>query len=89
MHAHRIEGAPTPGSRAYEVQRALLLELVIDPPPVGERVADLALRLGHPAPDILLAAAELAAVGLATRTSDLLTATAAARRFEALALVRP
>jgi hypothetical protein len=88
MHAHRIERAPTPGSRAYRVQRALLLELVIDAPPFGERIADLARRLELAPDDLRLAVAELAALGLATRSGDLVLATPAALRFEALGLVR-
>jgi hypothetical protein len=89
MHSHRTERAPTPGSRAYRAQRALLLELVIDPPPFGERIPDLARRLDLPPDDVRLAARELEALGLAMRSGDLVHATAAALRFEALALVRP
>jgi hypothetical protein len=88
MHPHRTERPPTPGSRAYRVQRALLLELVTDPPPFGERIPDLARRLELPPDDVSLAVGELTELGLAMRGGDLVQATAAALRFDALALVR-
>jgi len=73
-----------PGTRQYEDQRALLLELVVDPPPGGEAIAALARRLGRPRAAIGTAAAALARSGLLARGPGGVRATAAARAFEAL-----
>jgi hypothetical protein len=87
MHGHRTE-PPAPGSPAFAAQRAVLLELVVDPPPAGDPVDELPGRLGH-SPDAIDAAIDaLAALGLARRRAGSVHATPAARRFEELQLVR-
>lgn len=87
MHGHRT-GPPPPGSPAFAAQRALLLELVVDPPAAGDPVAELPRRLGHARHDVDAAIEELAALGLVHRRAGSVRATAAARRFEELDLVR-
>lgn len=87
MHGHRTE-PPAPGSPAHQAQRDLLLELVVDPPPAGDAIGELPVRLGHEPAVIAAAIDELAAIGLVARRADLVFATAAALRFEALGLVR-
>lgn len=86
MHGHRTE-PPAPGSPAHQAQRAVLLELVVDPPAAGDAVGELTVRLGHEPAAIAAAIDELAAVGLVARQADSVFATAAALRFEALGLV--
>jgi hypothetical protein len=87
MHGHRT-GAPAPGSRAFSAQRAVLLELVIDPPPAGDPADELPGRLGHDADAIAAAIDELVTLGLADRRAGSVHATPAALRFEELWLVR-
>lgn len=87
MHGHRTE-PPAPGSPAYQAQRDLLLELVVDPPAAGDAIGELPDRLGHEAGALVAAIDELTAIGLVTRRADAVFATAAALRFEALGLVR-
>ena len=88
MHTDRTADGPTPGSQAYRAQRTVLLELIVDPPPSGEPVRDLARRLDLSVEDVTAAVTELAALGLAAQHGDFVVASAAALRFEALALVR-
>ncbi len=84
MHHHPSSGESASADRFEEVQRRLLLELVVDPPPAGDRVADLAPRLGESPRAVIEAARELAAAGLAVVDDDVIRASAAALRFEAL-----
>ena len=92
MQRHRSAAldplAPAPGTYAAIVQRALLLELIVDPPPEGDRLSALALALEEPLAEVAAAAADLAVVGLPKRDGELVRATVAAHRFESLALVR-
>jgi hypothetical protein len=92
MQRHRSAGpdplAPAPGTYAAIVQRAVLLELIVDPPPYGDRLSALAHALEHPLAAVAAAAADLAVVGLATRDGEVVRATVAGHRFESLALVR-
>jgi hypothetical protein len=87
MHGHRTE-PPVPGSPAFAAQRAVLLELVVDPPPSGDAVDELPGRLGHSADAIDAAIDALTALGLVRRRADSVHATPAALRFEQLELVR-
>lgn len=87
MRHHRT-AAPVPGSAAFHAQRAVLLELVVDPPVAGDRLADLPDRLGHPPHAIVDAVDALAALGLVDRLDDVVRATTAALRFEELDLIR-
>lgn len=87
MQGHRTE-PPAPGSPAFHAQRALLLELVVDPPAAGDAVHELPARLGHDDAAIAAAVDALAAVGLVAQRAGHVFATAAALRFEALGLVR-
>jgi hypothetical protein len=73
-----------PGTSQYEDQRALLLELVVDPPPGGEPIALVARRLGRPSAAIAAAAAALVRSGLLARAPGGVRATPAAQAFEAL-----
>ena len=87
MHGHRTE-PPEPGSPAFHAQRAVLLELVVDPPPAGDPVDELPARLGHDADAIAAAIDDLVALGLVDRRARSVHATPAALRFEQLRLVR-
>jgi hypothetical protein len=73
-----------PGSEAFDDQRLLLLELLVDPPAEGDAIADLAAALGRPATAIAAAAAALARVGLAEQRDERVRASEAARAFDAL-----
>jgi hypothetical protein len=75
---------PAPGSRAYDVQRKVLLELVLAPPPYTDDVADVTARIGEPAADVDAALAALTDAGLTGREGRLAWATNAARYCEAL-----
>jgi hypothetical protein len=87
MHGHRSE-APAAGSTAFIAQRALLLELVVDPPAGGDPLAGLARRLGLDDAALSAALGELIALGLACVDAHTVRATAGALRFEALGLIR-
>jgi hypothetical protein len=75
---------PAPGTREYEVQRTVLLELVLAPPPYSDDVAELAARIAEPRDDVDAALAALARAGLAGRDESVAWATIAARYCEAL-----
>ena len=75
---------PAPGTRAYDVQRKVLLELVLAPPPYTDDVAELTARLGEPHADVEAALAALARAGLAGHDGRVAWATTAARYCEAL-----
>ncbi|HWK28310.1 MAG TPA: hypothetical protein VNS09_17230 [Solirubrobacter sp.] len=84
MHTDRIEPAPIPGSREHRLQRLVLLELLVDPPAVPERIADVARRLNEPLAGVAEAVAALARAGLARRQGDCVAASALARYFDVL-----
>jgi hypothetical protein len=84
MQSHRTAAAPDPGTPEHRMQRLVLLELVVDPPHVPERVDELADRLAEPASAVRAAGAALEAAGLAVQEDDALAAAGAARYFEAL-----
>ena len=73
-----------PGTEAFEVQRLLLLELLVDAPAEGDAIADLALTLGRPAAAVSSATAALARAGLAERRGGRVCASETARAFDAL-----
>jgi hypothetical protein len=87
MHDQRSTGGPVPpppDSRAYDVQRKVLLELVLAPPPYTDDVAELATRIGERVAHVDAALEALAEAGLAGREGPLAWATSAARYCEAL-----
>jgi hypothetical protein len=66
------------------MQRLVLLELVVDPPDVPERLDELADRLAEPLEAVIAAGRALEAAGLAVHAGDTLAAAPPARYFEAL-----
>jgi hypothetical protein len=84
MHSHRTATAPAPETPEHRTQRLVLLELVVDPPDVPERLDELADRLAEPVEALRAAGDALAAAGLAVRAGDTLAAAPPARYFEAL-----
>ena len=66
----------------------MLLELVVDPPPAGDRLSTLARSLDIPGFSVEPAVAALEAIGLAARDDDTVRATPPARYFEYLWPVR-
>jgi hypothetical protein len=75
---------PAPATRAYDVQRKVLLELVLAPPPYTDDVADLAARIEAPRGAVDAALEALGEAGLTGRDGPLAWATPAARYCEAL-----
>jgi DNA-binding IclR family transcriptional regulator len=73
-----------PGTAAFDDQRLLLLELLVDPPPEGDAVAELAAALGRPERSVVAAASVLARVGLAERRGRRIRASPSALAFDAL-----
>ena len=86
MHGQHIRGPkpPAPATRAYDVQRKVLLELVLAPPPYTDDVAAMTARIGEPPRDVDAALEALAHAGLAGRDGTVAWATNAARYCEAL-----
>jgi hypothetical protein len=86
MHDQRTGGPlpPPPSTRAYDVQRKVLLELVLAPPPYTDLVADLAARIGEPGAHVDAALEALGEAGLTGRDGPVAWATTAARYCEAL-----
>jgi hypothetical protein len=86
MHDQRTGGPVPPerGTRAYDVERKVLLELVLAPPPFTDDVASMTERIGEPPAAVDAALAALARAGLAGREGRLAWATAAAHYCEAL-----
>jgi hypothetical protein len=86
MHDQRTGGPvpPDPGTRAYEVERKVLLELVLAPPPFTDDVAALTARIEEPPAAVDAALAALARAGHAARDGRVAWATTAARYCEAL-----
>jgi hypothetical protein len=80
---------PAPGTRAYGLQRKVLLELVLAPPPYTDDLAELAARIGEPRADVESAIEALGRAGLAGRGERLAWASAAARYCEALYRMSP
>jgi hypothetical protein len=78
------EAAPSPGSAEYDIQRRLLLELVTTPPPTGDELGSLAVALSQSRREIEAAVQALVDAGLAERDGDIVRASVAALRFEAL-----
>jgi hypothetical protein len=81
--------APRPGSREHDVQRRVLLELLTTPPPDGDELAALAHALDESRRDVEAAVDALIETQLAHRHGDVVRASAAALRFEALWPITP
>jgi hypothetical protein len=81
-------GVPRRDTSEHRVQRWVLLELVTSPPPDGDDVGELALRLDETRPDVESAIEALVDSGLAQRDGEHVRATAAALRFDSLWPVR-
>lgn len=77
-------GIAPPGTAAFDDQRLLLLELLVDPPHDGDALPALAGALGRPERAVRAAATALASVGLADRRGVRVRATATALAFDAL-----
>ena len=92
MQDHRNGGWPSrlPGfdSLEYRAQQLVLLEIVVDPPPIGDPMSQLERRLHVPASAIGIAVTTLEVVGLAQREGDIVRATTSALYFEFLWPVR-
>jgi hypothetical protein len=84
QHHHNEPRPPGAGTEAHRLQRLVLLELVADPPPAGDRVEDVADRLLEPRLRVQVAVTALEAAGLAARAGDRVRASATARYFDAL-----
>jgi hypothetical protein len=84
MHADRTPSAPDADTPEYRTQRLVLLELLVDPPPVVEPFDQLAARLEEPAAAVRAAGAALAAAGLAVQSGECVGAATAALYFDAL-----
>jgi hypothetical protein len=84
-----IPAPPRPGSLPFRVQRAVLLELLVDPPPAGDPIAELPRRLGERPADVEAAVAALVRVGAAQAGAGFVRATAPSWYVAALELVRP
>jgi len=85
MHRHPSSAPPDErGPETVELERRLLLELVVDAPAEGQLLADLVDRLGAPLESAASACQALVSDGLAVVEGDRVRASAAARRFDAL-----
>lgn len=88
MQDHRSprwpEAIAPPGTAAYDDQRLLMLELLVDPPAGGDRLDALTARLERSAPALRDAARALAGAGLATVHRGRIAATPAAIALDAL-----
>ncbi len=87
MHDHRTAHAPRPGSAAFRVQRAVLLELLVDPPAAGDPIEDLPRRLGAAPSDVAAAVAALVRAGAAETRAGFVSASSPAWYVAALGLV--
>ncbi len=87
MHQHRTAGVPHPDSPAFRVQRAVLLELLVDPPEAGDPIGDLPRRLGATSRDVDAAVAALVRAGAAEARAGFVRASSPARYVAALGLV--
>ena len=79
---------PPPDSVAFRVQRAVLLELLVDPPPAGDAIGELPRRLGERPGDVEAAVAALVRAGAAQADAGFVRATTATWYVAALDLVR-
>lgn len=88
MHDHRNGGPlslrPDPDSIEYRAQKVVLVELVVTPPPEGDRLAELVARLPIPRDSVEPAMRALQLAGLAVRDGDVARASAPALYFEYL-----
>ena len=88
MHLHRSAGWPAgvarPGTPEFDHQRRLLLELAVDPPELGDAVAELASTLELTAGEVEAAAAALERAGLLVRRGGRLYAAPVVLAVEAL-----
>jgi hypothetical protein len=88
MQDHRSPHWPapiaSPGTSAFDDQRLLILELLVDPPAGGDRFEALSATLGRSVPDLRRAAGALARAGLASVERDRVMASPAAVAFDAL-----
>ena len=88
MQDHRSPRWPTaiadPGTPAFEDQRLVLLEILVDPPDEGDSLLELSRTLERSYLRVESAAAALCKAGLARRADDRLVATDAAVALEAL-----
>jgi hypothetical protein len=88
MQDHRSPRWPapiaTPGTAAFDDQRLLILELLVDPPDGGDRFEALSVTLVRSVPALRRAAVALARAGLATVERDRVMASPAAVAFDAL-----
>ena len=82
MHDHRIAPAAVLGSREFEHQRYLLLELVTQPPGRRDEFAYFARVLRIPSEAVESAADVLVALGLAVRAGRRLSPTPSARAVD-------
>jgi hypothetical protein len=91
MHDQRIGGPlpPEPGTRTHDLQRKVLVELALAPPPHTDDIPELANRIGEPLGEVETALGALAEAGLAGSDGRLAWATAAARYCEALFPIYP
>jgi hypothetical protein len=78
------DAAAPPGTRPYEVQRLVLLEIASFPPPEGDELAVMAHRLREPRAEVEAAVDALVSVGLAQRDGQTVRATPPALRFDEL-----
>jgi hypothetical protein len=81
-------GPPPPGSARFRVQRAVLLELLVDPPPAGDPIDELPRRLGERPADVEAAVAALVRAGAAQAGAGFVRATAPTHYVAALDLLR-
>jgi hypothetical protein len=88
MRHHRNGGPPgwlpDPNNIEYRAQKMVLIELVVTPPPEGDRVDELVARLPIPDDSIEPALSALQRAGLAVRDGDVARASAPALYFEYL-----
>jgi hypothetical protein len=88
MRHHRNGGPPgwlpDPDSIEYRAQKVVLIELVVTPPPQGDRLDELVARLPIPDDAIEPALSALQLAGLAVRVGDLARASVPALYLEYL-----
>jgi hypothetical protein len=86
MHDQRIGGPlpPAHGTRAHDVQRKVLLELVLAPPPYTDELGELCARIGERRREVEEALEALGRAGLAGSDGGVAWAAPAARYCEAL-----
>jgi predicted transcriptional regulator len=80
----RLAAIASPGTAAHDDQRLLLLELLVDPPPEGDALVDLAAALERPVEAVAAAAEALERAGLAERREGRVRAMPTALAFDAL-----